>query len=84
MNTSDHSKHKKNIIGSMKNPDIWRKNNNRMSYIFLFWTIISFLVFAYLKYFFGNGLISTIYVISFLVAMVISIGLFGVRRKSNN
>ena len=81
MNTSEHSSKRKNIIGSMKDPDDWRRRNNRMSYIFLFWCIASFAVFVYLKYFFGTGLVSAIYVIGFLGAMVISIALFGIRRK---
>jgi hypothetical protein len=53
-----------------------------MSYIFLFWCIASFAVFVYLKYFFGTGLVSAIYVIGFLAVMVISIALFGIRRKT--
>lgn len=82
MNTSENSSKRKNIIGSMKDPDDWRSRNNRMSYIFLFWCIASFAVFVYLKYFFGTGLVSAIYVIGFLAAMVISIALFGIRRKT--
>jgi hypothetical protein len=82
MNTSENSSRRKNIIGSMKDPDDWRSRNNRMSYIFLFWCIASFAVFVYLKYFFGTGLVSAIYVIGFLAAMVISIALFGIRRKT--
>lgn len=82
INTSDDSKKKAKIIGSMKDPDAWRSRNNTMFYVFLFWTIISFLVFVYLKYFFGQGLISAIYVIAYLAIMVISIGLFGMKRKT--
>ncbi len=82
MNTSQSSKHRDKIIGNMKDPDDWRSRNNRMSYIFLFWCIASFAVFVYLKYFFGVGLVSTVYVIGFLAAMIISIALFGIRRKT--
>jgi hypothetical protein len=83
MNTAENRKHKANIIGPMKNPDAWRKTNNKMSHIFLFWTIISFLSFVYIKYFFGVGLISSIYIIVFLGIMIVSIGLFGLKRKSS-
>ncbi|MCM0648448.1 hypothetical protein NBE98_08680 [Clostridium swellfunianum] len=82
MNTSDNNRHKDKIVGNMKDPEDWRNRNNRMSYIFLFWCIASFAVFIYLKYFFGSGLVNTIYVIGFLAAMVISIALFGIRRKT--
>jgi hypothetical protein len=82
MNTSESSSKRKNIIGTMKDPDDWRSRNNRMAYIFLFWCIASFAVFVYLKYFFGIGLVSAIYVIGFLAAMIISIALFGIKRKT--
>ena len=81
INTSEHSNHRNKIIGSMKNPDVWRNNNNKMSYIFLFWTIISFTAFVYIKYFYGYGLISSIYIIAFLVIMVVSIAFWGLKRK---
>lgn len=84
MNTAEQSKRKDKIIGNMKDPDAWRNRNNKMSYVFLFWTIVSFLVFVYLKYFFGLGLISAIYVIAYLAVMVISISFFGMKRKSIN
>lgn len=82
INTSDDNKKKGKIIGSMKNPDAWRSRNNTMFYVFLFWTIISFLGFIYLKYFLGQGLISAIYVIAYFVIMVITIAIFGAKRKS--
>jgi TRAP-type uncharacterized transport system fused permease subunit len=82
MNTSENNKHRDKIIGKMKDPEDWRNRNNRMFYLFLFWCIASFAVFIYLKYFFGTGLVSTFYVIGFLAAMVISIALFGIRRKT--
>jgi polyferredoxin len=82
MNTAENNKHRDKIIGNMKDPEHWRQRNNRMSYIFLFWCIASFAVFVYLKYFFGIGLVSAVYVIGYLVAMAISIALFGIRRKT--
>jgi hypothetical protein len=82
MNTSEGSRKREKIIGKMKDPDDWRSRNNRMSYIFLFWCIVSFAVFVYLKYFFGLGLVSAVYAIGLLVLMIISIALLGIRRKT--
>lgn len=84
INTSENSNHRKKIIGSMKDPKAWRRNNNKMSYIFLFWTIISFSTFAYIKYFLGSRLISTSYIIAFLAIMVVSIALLGLKRKASH
>lgn len=82
MNTSENSSKKDKIVGNMKDPADWRSRNNRMSYIFLFWCLASFGVFIYLKYFFGIGLVSGILVIGFLVVMILSIAIFGIRRKT--
>jgi polyferredoxin len=82
MNTSENNSHRNKIIGNMKDPADWRSRNNRMSYIFLFWTLASFGVFVYLKYFYGIGLVSLLLVIGFLALMVLSIALFGIRRKT--
>jgi len=67
----------------MKDPDSWRDRNNTLSYIFLFWSILSLAAFVYLKYFYGIGLISGIYVIGYLAAMVLSIAVLGKARKSS-
>lgn len=82
MNTSENNSHKDKIIGNMKDPADWRSRNNRMSYIFLFWCLASFGVFVYLKYFYGIGLVSAILIIGYLVLMVLSIAVFGIRRKT--
>ncbi|MFL0247809.1 hypothetical protein [Candidatus Clostridium stratigraminis] len=84
INTSEYNNHRNKIVGSMKNPKAWRRNNNTMSYIFLLWTIISFSAFAYIKYFLGSRLISTMYIIAFLAIMVVSIAIFGLKRKANH
>jgi hypothetical protein len=81
-NTSDKSSKKDKIIGKMKNPDQWRSKNNRMSYVFLFWSIISLGIFIYLKYFVGASLVSGLYVIGFLAAVVITSAIAGMGRKS--
>lgn len=83
VNTSENNNKRDKIIGSMKDPEDWRNRNNRMSYIFLFWAAASFAVFVYLKYFFGIGLVSPLYVIGFLAVMVISIALLGIKRKTS-
>lgn len=38
INTSDRSNKKDKILGNMKNPKDWRKRNNIMSLISLFWS----------------------------------------------
>jgi hypothetical protein len=81
-NTSDKSSKKEKIIGEMRNVDEWRSKNNRMSYIFLFWSIVSVGAFIYIKYFLGLRLISTIYVIGYLALVVISTAVAGIGRKA--
>lgn len=80
MNTSDKSSKRTKIIGNMKNPDKWRKDNNKMAFISLFWSIISLGVFVYLKFFFGIKLVSIIYPFAYL-AMVVAILLFFIMRR---
>lgn len=82
--TSEHSANKEKIIGNMKDPDDWRNRNNRISYVFLFWSILSLAVFVYLKYYYGTSLISAVYVIAYLALVVISIAIFGLRRKTTS
>ena len=81
VNTGDNSKRRDKIIGSMKDPEDWRGRNNKMAYVSLFWTIISIIVFIYLKFFFQSGLISIIYVFVYLVAVVLSVSLFLKQNK---
>lgn len=83
-NTSENSSKKEKIIGNMKHSDEWRRRNNKMSYVFLFWSIVSLLIFIYLKFYYGLGLVSGIYVIAYLVLIVISASAAGMRRKSTS
>jgi hypothetical protein len=76
VNTGDESKRRDKIIGFMKDPDHWRERNNKMSYVSLFWTIISISVFIYLKFFHTAGLISIIYVFIYSAVIVLSVSLF--------
>ena len=81
INTGANSKRRSKIIGSMKDPDDWRHRNNIMAYISLFWALISQGVFIYLKFFFGLGLISIIYVFAYIAAIVLSVSLFMKQNK---
>lgn len=61
------------IIGSMKEPEIWRERNKKMSYVCMFWFIVSILAFAYLKFLYSIALIPVIYLIIYAVLIVLSI-----------
>lgn len=63
--TSPDNKSRNKIIGSIKDPITWRKKNNIMSYISLFWSFIYTLAFIYFKFFSNAKLVSTIYMFIF-------------------
>lgn len=67
------NKQRDKIIGEMKDPDTWRNKNNILAYISIFWSTVSLLIFAYLKFYYAAGLVSTIYLFLYLAAIVISI-----------
>jgi hypothetical protein len=79
--TSSDSDTKRNIIGNMKDPDSWRARNNKVSYLMLFWTILSAAIFIYLKYFTGSQVISSIYLYVYIGAIIISSFLFSSQEK---
>jgi hypothetical protein len=81
-NTSEGNIKRDKIVGKMKDPYTWRERNNRMSYVFLFWSVVSLGLFIYFKYFAGLGLVSLIYVLIYLALIIISIAIAGVKRKS--
>lgn len=81
VNTGDTSKRRDKIIGSMKDPDNWRDRNNKMSYVSLFWAIISIAIFIYLKFFRTAGLISIIYVFIYSAVIVLSVSVFLKQNK---
>jgi hypothetical protein len=83
-NTSEGKPKKDKIIGNMKDPHTWREKNNRMSYIFLFWSVVSLCLFIYFKYFSGLSLVSLTYLLIYLVLIIISISLGGIKRKSTS
>lgn len=81
VNTGEKSKRRDGIIGSMKDPDHWRERNNKMSYVSLFWAIISISIFIYLKFFNQAGLISIIYVFIYSAVIVLSVSVFLKQNK---
>lgn len=80
--TGEKKPSREKIVGNMKDPEDWRNRNNRMAYVSLFWAIISLGIFVYLKFFYTVGLVSFIYPLVLLVAVVISIPLVGIRKKT--
>jgi len=81
INTGDKSKRRDKIIGSMKDPENWRRRNNIMSFVSLFWAFISQSAFIYLKFFNKLGLISIIYVFVYLAVIVLSVSIFLKQNK---
>lgn len=79
--TSNKPKRDK-IIGKMKNPELWRTQNNRISLISLLWSLISLAAFIYLKFFYKAGLISIIYLLAFIAVIVVSNIIFLINRKT--
>lgn len=80
--TEPDSKSNKKIIGTMKNPDIWRDKNNKMSYVSALWTVLSLILFIYFKFFYKAGLVNIIYFFVYIAVIILSVVLFGV--KNNN
>ena len=81
INTGEKSKRRSKIIGSMKDPEDWRRRNNIMAFVSLFWAIISIIAFTYLKFFSKAGLVSIVYVFVFIALIVLSISIFLKQNK---
>lgn len=81
-NTSENNSNRDRIIGNMKNEKEWRIRNNRMSFVFLFWTIVSLAAFIYLKYYFSLRVISSAYIIVYFILIVTSTAVAGTKRKA--
>lgn len=79
--TSSDSKDKDKILGNMKDVDAWRDRNTKMSYLSLFWAIISILAFIFLKFYYGAGLLSILLPFIYLALIVVSIVLFLPKKK---
>jgi hypothetical protein len=80
--TSPDNDSREAIIGEMKDPDNWRNKNNKMAYIFLFWTIISTGIFIYFKFFHSDGVTSLVIPFGYLAVVAISAILLGSRNKN--
>ena len=80
--TSSAKESKDKILGKMKEPKAWRSRNNKMSYVSLFWTVISLLLFIYLKFFFIASLVSIIYIFAYIALIVITAALTGLKNKT--
>ncbi|WP_298845893.1 hypothetical protein [Clostridium sp.] len=81
INTGTKSKRRENIIGTMKDPEHWRKRNNIIAFISLFWALLSIIAFIYLKFFYTIGLLSIVYVFIYIVVIVLSLSVFIKKNK---
>lgn len=79
--TSSEGESRDKIIGKMKNPEEWRFRNLNMANLSGVWTIISLIVFVYLKFFYARGLVNMIYFFIYVAVEVISIIAVGSRSK---
>lgn len=70
--TSPDNKSRDKIIGEMKDPISWRKKNNMIGNISIFWCLASLALFIYFKFFFTAGLISIYYVFIYIALIAIS------------
>lgn len=80
--TSPEKTSRKSIIGEMKDPDTWRDRNNKMSYLSLFWALLSIGIFIYLKFFYPSGLISIVIPFVYLALIAVSASFFSSRKKN--
>lgn len=82
--TSKSSESRDKIIGNMKDPITWTKRNNIMSYISLFWSIVSMAIFIYLKYFYGGPLVSMIYPFIYIALIAVSMIFIKVKKTTTS
>lgn len=71
--TSPDSPSAQTIFGEMKHREDWRDKNRLMSFISLFWALISIILFIYLKFFLAPSLISILYLLIYAVLIVMSV-----------
>ncbi|WMJ80877.1 hypothetical protein RBU49_01105 [Clostridium sp. MB40-C1] len=79
--TESEGNEKEKIIGTMKDPDTWKKRNNLMSYISAFWCVLSLILFIYIKFFYKTRLINIIYFFIYLAVIVLSIIFIVLKKK---
>jgi len=80
--SSKNSNSRDRIIGNMKDPITWARRNNIMSYISLFWSIISLSIFIYLKFFYSAALVSIIYLFIYIALITASLILIKVKKTT--
>lgn len=80
--TSPGNKSRDKILGTMKDPVSWRQKNNNLSYISIFWAVISLILFIYLKFLSIAGLLPVYYVFAYLVLIALSLIFVKVKSKS--
>ena len=81
INTGAKSKRRESIIGIMKDPKHWRRRNNIIAFISLFWALISIIAFIYLKFFSTSRLLSIVYVFIYIAVIVLSVSVFINKNK---
>ncbi|MFL0252277.1 hypothetical protein ACJDT4_17830 [Clostridium neuense] len=80
--TSPGSKSRDKILGNMKDPMSWRQKNNMLSYISIFWTVISLILFIYLKFLSTAGLLPVYYMFVYVALIALSLLFVNVKGKS--
>nr|WP_246582985.1 hypothetical protein [Clostridium simiarum] len=83
ISSSKGDERSKAILGNMKNPELWRNVNNKMSYVSLFWTIISLGGFIYLKFFMNSTLLSIFIPFIYLALIIISSLIFSRKNEKS-
>ncbi|MCT8977332.1 hypothetical protein N4T77_12045 [Clostridium sp. CX1] len=79
--SSPDNSNREKIIGNMKDPESWRERNRKMSYVCIFWFVVSIAAFAYLKFLYSVALIPIIYLIIYAVLIVLSLIFFPRTKK---
>ncbi|MDF2882698.1 MAG: hypothetical protein K0R54_3255 [Clostridiaceae bacterium] len=74
-------KYENKITGAMKDPQSWENRNRKMSYICLLWSILSLIIFIYLKFIMPAKLVSVFFVLIYIVLIIVSLLIFGVEKK---
>lgn len=80
--TEPNNKSRQKILGNMKDPVTWREKNNIMAYVSIFWSVISLVIFIYLKFFSKAGLISIVYVFIYVGLIGVTALYFAMHKKS--
>ncbi|WP_102400462.1 hypothetical protein [Haloimpatiens massiliensis] len=73
VNSHKNSDNSKKIIGNMKNQKNWETKNNILSYICLFWAILSITIFIYLKFYYTASLLSIVYLFVYIAFIALTL-----------